>query len=276
MGPGFSHSGTGGRARKFCAPRPFLRAARKGGLLFLKPVQQPKHPVLGILGGLGPMSTVYFYEMLTKHTVAHCDQDHLDIVISSRATTPDRTAYILGQSHEDPFAVMEQDARMLVEYGATLLAIPCNTAHYFYDRLSRSLPVPVLNMVQLTARQAKKMGCTKLGILATTGTVASGTYQAVCEAEGLQWAVPSPARQSALMEIIYCQIKQGQRVDMARFMEIADELRAAGCQQAVLGCTELSLIKRDEGLDSFFLDSTEVLAKETLAVCGKPSEGFSF
>ena len=124
--------------------------------------------------------------------------------------------------------------------------------------------------------KAKKMGCTKLGILATTGTVASGTYQAVCEAEGLQWAVPSPARQSALMEIIYCQIKQGQRVDMARFMEIADELRAAGCQQAVLGCTELSLIKRDEGLDSFFLDSTEVLAKETLAVCGKPSEGFSF
>ena len=120
------------------------------------------------------------------------------------------------------------------------------------------------------------MGCTKLGILATTGTVASGTYQAVCEAEGLQWAVPSPARQSALMEIIYCQIKQGQRADMTRFMEIADELRAAGCQQAVLGCTELSLIKRDEGLDSFFLDSTEVLAKETLAVCGKPSEGFSF
>ena len=90
------------------------------------------------------MSTVYFYEMLTKHTVAHCDQDHLDIVISSRATTPDRTAYILGQSHEDPFAVMEQDARMLVEYGATLLAIPCNTAHHFYDRLSHSLPVPVL------------------------------------------------------------------------------------------------------------------------------------
>ena len=220
------------------------------------------------------MSTVYFYEMLTKHTVAHCDQDHLDIVISSRATTPDRTAYILGQSHEDPFAVMEQDARMLVQYGATLLAIPCNTAHYFYDRLARCLPVPVLNMVQLTVRQAKAMGCTRLGILATTGTVASGTYQAVCEAEGLSWAVPSPARQSALMEIIYCQIKQGQRADMARFMEIADELRAAGCQQAVLGCTELSLVKRDEHLDNFFIDSTEVICRHALLACGVTPVGF--
>ena len=52
--------------------------------------------LLGILGGLGPMATVYFYEMLTAHTKADTDQEHIDIIISSRATTPDRTAYILG------------------------------------------------------------------------------------------------------------------------------------------------------------------------------------
>ena len=59
--------------------------------------------VLGILGGLGPMASVYFYELLTKHTAARCDQDHIDVIINSRATTPDRTAYILGQSTENPF-----------------------------------------------------------------------------------------------------------------------------------------------------------------------------
>ena len=117
------------------------------------------HPVLGVLGGIGPMSTVYFYEMITAHTLAEKDQDHLDIVISSRATTPDRSAYILGESNDDPFSVMERDAEMLVRYGATVLAIPCNTAHYFYDRLQRSLPVPVLNMIQLTVRTAKAGGC---------------------------------------------------------------------------------------------------------------------
>lgn len=235
---------------------------------------EQKHPVLGILGGMGPMSTVYFYEMLTRHTAAEKDQDHLDIVISSRATTPDRTAFILGKSREDPFAVMRQDAEMLVRYGATLLAIPCNTAHYFYDQLARSLPVPVLNMMQLTVREAKAAGCRKLGILATDGTVQAGSYQHMCGAEGLAWAVPSPHSQAVLMGIIYDQIKQGRRADMRTFAAIERELREAGCQNAVLGCTELSLIKRDEGLGSFFIDSTEMLAKHTLLACGKPITGF--
>lgn len=237
---------------------------------------QPNHPVLGILGGLGPMSTVYLYQMITQHTLAHKDQDHIDIVISSRATTPDRTAYILGQSTDDPFTQMARDAEMLVEYGATLLTIPCNTAHYFYDQLTASLSVPILNMVQLTVRHAKAMGCTKLGILATSGTVDSFTYQRMCQAEGVDFAVPSAEHQASLMHIIYGQIKSGLAPDMQAFVEIADDLRNAGCEYAVLGCTELSLIKRDYQLDKFFLDSSEVLAFETILACGKTPIGFDF
>ena len=66
-------------------------------------MEQALPKVLGILGGLGPMATVYFYEMLTRHTQAARDQDHIDVIINSRATTPDRTSYILGQSAENPF-----------------------------------------------------------------------------------------------------------------------------------------------------------------------------
>lgn len=233
--------------------------------------------MLGILGGLGPAASCYLYQMLIDHTPAGCDQDHLDLVISSRASTPDRTAFILGKSKEDPFAVMEQDGFSLVNYGATVLAIPCNTAHYFYDRLQRSLPVPVLNMIQLTVRTAKAGGCQKLGILATSGTVASCSYQRMCAAEGIGCAVPSEADQAALMNtIIYGQIKSGKPVDLELFGRIADGLKAQGCQKAVLGCTELSLIKRDYGLDDFFIDSTEVLAKATIEACGKTPVGFDF
>ena len=128
------------------------------------------HPVLGIMGGLGPAASCYLYQMITDHTPAQKDQDHIDIVISSRASTPDRTAFIVGKSKDDPFDVMEQDGISLVRYGATVLAIACNTAHYFYDRLAAALPVPVLNMPRLTAADAKAAGCHKLGILATDGT----------------------------------------------------------------------------------------------------------
>lgn len=230
--------------------------------------------MLGILGGLGPAASCYLYQMLTEHTPAARDQDHLDIVISSRASTPDRTAFILGQSEEDPFAVMEQDGISLVNYGATVLAIPCNTAHYFYDRLARALPVPVLNMPRLTVADAKAAGCTRLGILATEGTLAARTYQLACERAGIGWAAPSPENQKRVTAVIYDDIKQGRRADMAKFNAAVADLKAQGCDMAVLGCTELSLVKRDEHLDRFFIDSTEVLCRHALLACGITPVGF--
>jgi len=224
--------------------------------------------VLGILGGLGPAASCYLYQRLIECTPAACDQDHIDIVISSRASTPDRTAFILGESADDPFDVMQKDAESLVHYGATVLAIPCNTAHYFYDRLAAVLPVPVLNMPRLTVADAKAAGCRKLGILATDGTLRAGTYQLMCREAGLDWAVPAPEHQKAVMEIIYGQIKCGRRADMRMFAAAADDLKAQGCGMAVLGCTELSLVKRDEGLDGFFIDSTDVLCRHALLACG--------
>ena len=237
--------------------------------------QAPQTPVLGILGGLGPAASCYLYQMLIDHTPATCDQDHIDIILSSRASTPDRTAFITGESTADPLPVMLRDAQSLVAYGATVLAIPCNTAHYFYQRIADSVPVPVLNMPALVAEEAKARGCQKLGILATDGTLIGKAYQLVCKEQGLPWARPDPAHQRAVMDIIYGQIKQGKRADMTAFAAAVDDLKAQGCTHAVLGCTELSLIKRDEHLpDDFFLDSTEVLCRAALRACGVEPTGF--
>ena len=84
---------------------------------------------LGILGGLGPMASAYFYELLTAHTDAQCDQDHIDLVLSSHAQTPDRTAFITGRSKENPLQMMLQDIEKLEHWGVDMIAIPCNTAH---------------------------------------------------------------------------------------------------------------------------------------------------
>ena len=184
------------------------------------------HPVLGIMGGLGPAASCYLYQMITDHTPAQKDQDHIDIVISSRASTPDRTAFIVGKSKDDPFDVMEQDGISLVRYGATVLAIACNTAHYFYDRLAAALPVPVLNMPRLTAADARAAGCHKLGILATDGTLLAETYQIACRDIGLEWAAPGEQAQKGIMSIIYDEIKQGKRVDMQLFNAAVDDLHA--------------------------------------------------
>ena len=229
--------------------------------------------VLGILGGLGPMATVYFYEMLTRHTKATRDQDHIDVIINSRATTPDRTSYILGESNENPFDIMAADAARLVTFGADIIAIPCNTAHYFYDRLNESIEIPILNMVEETVLFAKE-NCKKVGILATSGTIETRTYQRVCDRLDLAYAVPSAKKQADVMDLIYADIKQGKPADRQKFDAVVEELKAEGCGRVILGCTELSLIKRDEKLGDFYIDSMEVLAKNAILAFGKTPIGF--
>ena len=228
-----------------------------------------KSKLLGVLGGLGPMATVYFYELLTSLTDAGCDQEHIDMVISSRATTPDRTAFILGESEVNPIDAMTEDAKKLVIFGAELIAIPCNTAHYFYDQLAAAVDVPILNIVEESVAYLKRERVSRFGLLATDGTVQSETYQKYCRAHDMTCIVPDAEHQARVMELIYGQIKRGKRADMESFREISDYMRSLGCERLILGCTELSLIKRDEGLDDYYTDSLECLALATIRACGK-------
>ncbi len=233
-----------------------------------------ENKILGILGGLGPMSTAYFYEMITEHTEAACDQDHIDMVISSAATTPDRTGYILRQSKDNPAARMIADARKLIDFGAQVIAIPCNTAHYFYREVQDNISVPIINIIYETVKFCHDKGAEKIGIMATDGTVCTNTYQQMAQEFGIECITPSPENQKRVMDIIYGCMKKGLPVNMEKFRKVSRELTKAGCDRIILGCTELSLIKRDYDLDSFYVDALEVLALRSIEYCGKTPVGF--
>jgi aspartate racemase len=229
--------------------------------------------LLGILGGLGPMASAYFYEMITEHTRASSDQEHIDIILSSRASTPDRTDFILGRSDESPLPAMIEDARALEAFGARAIVIPCNTAHYFIDQVRASVSVPVPSIIRETAHFARRCGCRCAGILATEGTIFSGAYQTALDAEGIAWAVPDPTAQSRLTEIIYGYVKRGLRCEPARLYEAVRPLREAGCDCMLLGCTELSVAAREVRYDPLFIDSLEVLACRAIRMCGRETQG---
>lgn len=224
---------------------------------------------LGILGGLGPAASVYFYRIITEHTQAARDQDHLDIVLVSGASIPDRTEFILGKSENSPLPSMIDGVRKLTAAGAELIAIPCNTAHYFYDQIEKASPVPVLNIVRETVALAKKAGIRKLGIMATAGTVITGAYQHACLENGISFVIPSERSQETLMDIIYGSIKTAKAPDMEAFRGVCDELYNNGADALVLGCTELSLIPTDDLTQYRFIDSLLVLAARAIRECGK-------
>lgn len=230
--------------------------------------------LLGVLGGLGPMSTFRFCELVTAHTLASCDADHIDMIISSRATTPDRTDFILGRSPLDPLPVMIEEAHRLERAGAQLIVIPCNTAHYFYKGLQEQCNTPILNIIEETVLFLKKQGIDRIGLLATEGTVRSGAYHEQCKKCGMECLVPSNEEQAEISSLIYQSIKQNKPMDLSAFLRISEHLCAQGCQKLVLGCTELSLIEKDKLPQGIFLDSLDVLAYQTILACNKTPIGF--
>ena len=93
---------------------------------------------LGVVGGLGPMTTVSFIKRVIDMTDATIDQEHIPMVVEHCCYTPDRTAFILGNSEDSPLPSILAACRDLEKAGATHIAMPCVTAHYFYEELSRT------------------------------------------------------------------------------------------------------------------------------------------
>lgn len=223
---------------------------------------------LGVLGGLGPMASVYFLQLIVQMSEAQTDQEHVEVILHSKPQIPDRTRYILGQSGDNPVPQMVEVGKGLVGQGAELLAIPCITAHYFQEQLEAEIGVPILNAIEETAVYLKQAGIACVGILATDGTLSSRLFQTCLAEHGISCVTPEDEDQRAVMHLIYGNVKAGKPVEFPLFETVSKGLFVRGAQVILLACTELSLIKRDYVLGAGFLDVLEVLARKAVLCCG--------
>lgn len=224
---------------------------------------------LGVIGGVGPLSTAYFMEVLINFTDAQTDQEHINMIVLNHTEIPDRTTYILDNTKESPVEIMKADAQKLEAWGADVIVTPCNTAHYFYDELSNAVKVPFINMVEETSVYLENQKVKKVGILATSGTVKTKLFQKALAKKGIETICPSDQNQQYVMDIIYDNVKASRPIDLDKFKTVINEFRLNECERVILGCTELSLIKREYSLNDFYVDSLEVLAWCAIKACGK-------
>lgn len=227
---------------------------------------------LGVIGGMGPQATNTFYQYLIDRTDARTDQEHLSVLIFSDCAMPDRTTAILGTQaqKEEVYQRLLSDARMLEGAGCTAIAVPCNTSHFFLDKVQQQISIPIIHMIRETARMLVEQGKRRPGILATDGTIQTGLYQREFAALGIYAAAPRPAAQRQVMSFIYDDIKAGKAGDPEKFALFTKDLADQGCDCAVLACTELSVFASQHHLSSFCVDAMEVLAQRSIEACHKP------
>jgi aspartate racemase len=219
--------------------------------------------VIGILGGMGPEATLDLYRHIIGLTPAAKDQDHIRILIYSNPKIPDRTQAIAGDG-ESPLRALIESASILEKGGAGIIAMPCNTAHYFLPQMRQEIGIPILDMIAETCSRLREHlpEARTVGLIAAIGTVLSGVYHRALAGAGIEVLIPSAADQQKIQNAI-AHVKAGvhNRSTQETFQSIGMRLIEKGAEAVILGCTEVPLAFDPEDVDYLSLNSTRILAE---------------
>ena len=219
---------------------------------------------LGVIGGMGPLATVSFYERVVLNTAAKCDNEHIDMVVLSHASMPDRTKCIIENKGGEFLEVIKKDFKILEDIGVEAVAIPCNTSHYFFDEFKKFTNLRIINMIEETILEVKKRGIEKVAVFGTLGTLNSKVYEKYANQHGILVKEVSPEDKQAVMDIIY-DIKETNALDGRRFVDILSRY----CDDETVGiiaCTELSLLDIPQDINT--IDALDVLVKRSIELSG--------
>lgn len=223
---------------------------------------------VGILGGMGPMATVDFYGKIVQETPATTDQEHIKVVMWSDPEVPDRTAAVLDGG-PDPFPWLVRGIVRLESLGAHLVAVPCNLAHVFLDRVRELVTVPVLDMIDETGFVLEAMfpNGGSIALLASTGTIRSNLYQERLRPLGINVEVPDDDEQQNLVMQTIRSIKAGDvsTDTVTQLIEACNPLFRRGVDAVVAGCTELPLVLGTADIGVPIVDPTRILARAVVA-----------
>ncbi|MEI4799740.1 amino acid racemase [Bacillus sp. FJAT-51639] len=215
--------------------------------------------MIGILAGMGPKSTGPFVDNVVKQCQeiygAKDDMDFPHMMIYS-CPTP---FYIdKAINHEDMKRAIINGAQKLESTGVDFIAMPCNTAHLYFDQLHSSISIPLLNIVDETIKEIP-YHVKKLALLATDSTVQSGIYQEGFLKRGIQY-IQKNSWQTAINQIIY-KIKIGQLNEASQSWNTLCSELTETVDAVVIACTDLNVILETKQNHLYVVDSSTCLAK---------------
>jgi aspartate racemase len=221
--------------------------------------------MIGVLGGMGPLATVDFFNKVVSSTPAKGDADHVPLLIQSDPRIAPRPPAILSDG-PSPLPDLLAGRDRLIRAGATALAMPCNTAHFWYKDLLKGCTVPFLSIVDASVNEVSllaKAG-SSIGIIATGATLAARIFDEALIRSGYTVVLPQETMMNSLvLPGIDC-VKAGDTRRGGLLIEQAVQaLLDQGAKAVILACTEtpLALDSLESPLRAHCIDSTAALAR---------------
>ncbi|HET8854403.1 MAG TPA: amino acid racemase [Salinimicrobium sp.] len=239
--------------------------------------------MIGIVGGIGPYSGADLLRKIFDNTIARMDQEHLDVLLFSLPSKiADRTEFLEGQTSSNPGVEIAGVISNLSTAGATIIGIPCNTAHC--DEILKTInseirtsgiKIRVLNMIEETASHISETypEINKIGILSTTGTYKAGIYLEALHKKKMDPITPPADIQEEYIHPAIYDPDFGIKAHPNPIHPKAREylmhgiscLKKERVNAIILGCSEIPLAipeRETEGI--LFFDPTEILARSLI------------
>lgn len=225
--------------------------------------------MMGVLGGMGPLATLDFFGKVLAATPANGDAGHVPLLIQSDPRIPSRPAAILDKQRS-PLPELLAGRDRLIAAGATALAMPCNTAHYWYADLVTGCSVPFISIVDASINEIGKLAKPgeAIGIIATRATLAARIFDEPLQSAGYKLLPPNDDTMNELVLPGIELVKAGQAAQGGQLIEQAvTALLAQGAGWVLLACTEtpLALDAIESPLNARCIDSTAALARRCVA-----------
>ena len=233
---------------------------------------------IGILGGMGPEATAHFFELIIKNTKAAKDQEHIPVLIYNNPKIPPRSEAIFKKG-PSPLPLLAEGVRILSQAGADFVVIPCVTAHYYYHDLIKGKKILVFNLLEETLFYVREnlSSLTRVGLIASTGTLHSRLFQETFAKEGIEALDPLEEEQEQVMEAIFGKqgIKAGFTSGPAQkiILDVARKLIQRGAEAVIAGCTEVPLVLKQEDLSVPLVDPLRIMALKSIKEAGYKIKG---
>jgi len=243
--------------------------------------------MIGILGGMGTQAGLDFCNKLAVLNRGKIDQEYPLFILYNKSNIPGRPESIGSQTknlsnkstnktsrakYNKVLKSLLKGCKLLEKNKCKFIVIPCNTAHYWFDDLQNKINIPIINMpkevFKFTKKKCKKNS--KVGLLATEGTLKTGVYKKFFEKD-YQLIEPSQKIQKLSVNKAIKLVKMGNVKAAAKAIKPAiDSLIKMKCKKIILGCTELPIaifaFKSFENVKSskVFLDPNLILAHSAM------------
>lgn len=226
-----------------------------------------KQKTIGILGGMGPMASAnLYYKIIAAAQDKYQAEQDLDfppmIIYSMPLFGFNETGFV------DPDLVKNQlieGVKKLEKAGSDFIIIACNTVHYFYDQMQKSINIPILSVIDETVNFAKKEGFKKVGILSSESTWKLQIYQNKLAKSGIEALSVLEKQQKILNEAIL-NIMAGVhgKKDTRAINMIIESFIKQGAESVILGCTEIPMAIHQDDTEIPLLDSIQIIAEAAL------------